>query len=89
MVQVPVDADPRQRAWRKLMHHVGLPEDTPAPVRRAASAGVGISPAIGREVNPAPRPKPPAEHMRSERPAPPSSRSATMAERIWPGMRHK
>jgi hypothetical protein len=70
MVSVPIDADPRQRAWRQLMHHVGLAESTPMPVQRA-SAGVGIGPTIGgREVNPPPRPRPPVEHMRSERPAP-------------------
>jgi hypothetical protein len=71
MVTVPVDADPRQRAWRQLMHHVGLAETTPMPAPRT-SAGVGIGPAIsGHEVNPPPRPRPPAQHQRSERPAPP------------------
>jgi hypothetical protein len=76
MVLVPIDADPRQRAWRQLMRHVGLSESTPMPAQRA-SPGTGIGPTIsGRESDPAPRPKPPATHMRSE-----------MAERIWPGLR--
>ena len=78
MVSVPVDADPERRAWRRLMHHVGLSESTAMPVQRA-SPGIGIGPAKSGESNPAPRPRPPAEHMRSERP--------TTAQRIWPGLR--
>jgi hypothetical protein len=89
MVLVPAD-EPRLRAWKGLMVHVGLPEDMPMPtVRRVASAGIGISPAKGREIDPVPRPRPPASVMRSERPAPP--RAGTMptsrAKRIWPNLR--
>ena len=66
-MKVPTDADPRQRAWRQLMQDVGLAHTTPMPVQRVPSAGVGISPAIGREVDhAAPRPKPPIEYMRGE-----------------------
>jgi hypothetical protein len=80
MVTVPADADPRRRAWRQLMHHIGLAESTPMPVPRA-SPGVGIGPAIGgHEVNPPPRPKPPAGHMRSERPRP------TRAKALYPNL---
>jgi hypothetical protein len=85
MARVPIDADPHQRAWQQLLHHVGLAESTPMPVRRVASAGVGISAAIGSEVNPPPRPKPPIEHMRGEGGAPPRS----LAERVWPGLRRR
>jgi hypothetical protein len=81
MVSVPIDADPRQRAWRQLMHHVGLAESTPMPVPRA-SPGVGIGPSVsGRESNPVPRPRPSPRTMRSEAPR------GTAAERIWPGLR--
>jgi hypothetical protein len=82
MASVPIDADPQQRAWRQLMAHVGLPESTPMPMQRA-SPGIGIGPAIsGHESDPVPRPKPPAGHMRSERPAPPRG----AAQRIWPNL---
>jgi hypothetical protein len=68
MVTVPVDADPRQRAWRQLLEHVGLPDSTPMPRQ---VVGIGAGPAkSGREPNWPVRP-PPASHMRSERPAPP------------------
>jgi hypothetical protein len=79
MATVPIDADPKARAWRQRMAYVGLDENTPMLTPRAG-AGVGIGPTIsGHEVNPSPRPKPPAGHMRSERPAPPR----TAAERVW------
>jgi hypothetical protein len=79
MVSVPTDTDPRVRAWRQQLEYVGLPHTMSMPVRRVASAGIGIGPTIsGRESNPVPRPKPPASHMRGERP--------TTAERIWPGL---
>jgi hypothetical protein len=43
--------------------------------------GIGIGPTLsGRESNPAPRPTPPGEHMRSERPA-------SAARRLWPNLR--
>jgi len=75
MPRVPMD-DPSLRPWKQLMAHVGLPETTPMPMRRGAGVGIGrmIS---GREVNPPPRPRPPASHMRSETPA----------QRIWPGLK--
>jgi len=79
MVAVPVTAD---RAWRKFMNHIGWGENTPAPPVRRASPGIGIGPAKSGESNPAPRPKPAASTMRSERLAPP-----TRAQRIWPGLR--
>jgi hypothetical protein len=39
-MRVPIDADPHQRAWQRLLHYVGLAESTAKPVRRVASAGV-------------------------------------------------
>jgi hypothetical protein len=66
-MRVPIDTDRHQRAWREQLAYVGLPHTTAMPVRRVASAGIGIGTAIsGRESNPVPRPKPPASHMRSE-----------------------
>jgi hypothetical protein len=81
MARVPIDADPRQRAWRQQLEYVGLPYTTPMPVPRA-SPGVGIGPAIsGHEVNPPPRPRPPVEHMRSETPR---RMPTSLGQRIWP-----
>ena len=78
MVAVPTDPDPYQRAWRQRLAYVGLPDTM------RSGPGIGIGPVrSGREADPAPRPKPPAQHMRSERPAPPRS----TAEHIWPGLR--
>jgi hypothetical protein len=69
MVTVPVDADPRQRAWRQLLHHVGLAESTPMPRQ---VVGIGAGPAkSGHEPDWLVRRPPPPMHQRSERPAPP------------------
>jgi hypothetical protein len=71
MVNVPTDTDPSVRAWRQQLEFIGLPHTIAMPVQRA-SPGVGIGPAIsGHEVNPPPRPRPPEQHQRSERPPPP------------------
>jgi len=80
MVRVPSD-DPHTLSWKRALAHAGLPESVPPPVRRQGAAGIGIGPVISgrREVDPPPRPKPPASVMRSEK--------TTTAERIWPGMR--
>jgi hypothetical protein len=82
MVAVPTDADPRQRAWRQMLEHVGLDHNMPMPMQRSGP-GVGIGPTKSpRAVNSAPRPNPPASHMRSERPAP---RSAARA--LYPNLK--
>jgi hypothetical protein len=66
MVTVPKDADPQQRAWRQLMHHVGLAESTPMP-RQVVGLGAGP---VRTESEPqwAPRPRPSPSTMRSEAP---------------------
>jgi hypothetical protein len=81
MARVPIDSNPHQRAWRQLLHYVGLADSTPMPVQRA-SAGIGIGPsASGRETDPPPRPALSPRTMRSEAPR------GTAAQRIWPGLR--
>jgi hypothetical protein len=75
MARVP--GTPIPQPLRQLLEHVGLIDSAPSDWSRRmptlrTGAGVGIGPAIsGRESNPTPRPKPPAQHQRSERPAPP------------------
>jgi hypothetical protein len=80
MVQVPTD-DPHTLSWKRALIHVGLPESVPQPVRRRGSAGIGIGPVRSgqREVDPAPREKPPAYVMRSE--------ATSMAQRIRPNLK--
>jgi hypothetical protein len=70
MPRVPFTADFQ---LRQVLAHVGLDESTPMPTQRKPVFGIG-APLSGGEVNPPPRPKPPASHMRLERPAPPRQR---------------
>jgi hypothetical protein len=63
-MRVPIDGDPRRRAWQRQLEHVGL-SHTSLPVPRSP-AGFGIGAAkSGHEVDPPVRPRPPVAHMRN------------------------
>jgi hypothetical protein len=81
-----VEMNRHERYWHAIrMHNLVGPRygggSRITVPREPASIGIGAAKS-GRESNPAPRPRPPADHMRSERPAPPR----TAAERLWPGL---
>jgi hypothetical protein len=68
--RVPADPAPLL-AWKRRLADVGLDERIPMPVQRAPSS-IGAGPArSGHERSWPERPRPPAQHQRSERPAPP------------------